>query len=90
MRLKTWATVCSIEMKVIEIMGGLRLPVFNQEMEIYHLIEEKKLVKRSQLNERQQELARTMVKRGILRQFTKDGKLCFVINRPEPLGGMKW
>ena len=68
-------------MRFIEITGGLMVPVSNDEM----LVAEKvrghtgPLPRRS-LNEREQELARQLVHRGVLDRTLIDGRMFYTYN----------
>ena len=68
-------------MKFMEITGGLMVPVSNEEMLVMERVKGHgdPLPKR-QLNEREQELARQLVFRGVLDRAQIDGKLCYIYN----------
>lgn len=53
-------------MRFYEISSGLRLPVSQEEQEILDLATEKHRVAKAELDERQKEVARLMVSRGLL------------------------
>ena len=53
-------------MRFYEISSGLRIPVSQEEQDIIDLIAEKGKIKKSMLDERQQEVSRLMVSRGLL------------------------
>jgi len=73
-------------MKFLEIAGGFLYPVSNEES---MLIEKIKGLgqpyPKSQLDERQRELARQLVNRGVLTRVLVEDKLCFVYNDLEDL-----
>jgi hypothetical protein len=53
-------------MRYFEIAGGFRMPINEEEQEVLTLIQESELeIEDSNLDERQQELARQMVSRGL-------------------------
>jgi hypothetical protein len=65
-----------------EIFGGIHLPVSNEEQELMDLIDSREgLIGRSDLEERQRELARKMVSRGVLDRVQRDGSLHYRISR---------
>ena len=74
-------------MRFHEILGGLQIPVSGEEQGLIDLIEskEEKIIKRSELDERQQEVARKMVSRGILERAMQDGSLFYVVSHPEDI-----
>lgn len=74
-------------MRFREIRGGLQIPVSNEEQGLIELIEsrEGQIVKRSELDERQKELARKMVSRGVLDRAQRDGSLYYVVSKLDDL-----
>lgn len=70
-------------MRFHEIRGGLRIPVSNEEQELIDLIESQdgKIVRRKELDERQRELARKMVSRGVLERTQLDGSLYYLVSK---------
>jgi len=73
-------------LKFIEVRGGFLQPVSNEENVIMERIRgyEGPLPK-AVLDDREQELARNLVCRGLLTRFVHEGKLCFVVNDLEEL-----
>jgi hypothetical protein len=67
-------------MKIIEIIGGMRVPVYNSEKELFEKIKEKNGIGREQLTEREQELARTMLHRGVLKRTKRGSEIVYKIN----------
>jgi hypothetical protein len=68
-------------MRYFEIAGGLRMPVNEEEQEVLTLIQESEhSIDDSNLDERQQEVARKMVSRGLLNRLQKDGKIYYEPN----------
>lgn len=63
-------------MRYFEIAGGLRVPVSADESSILSL-GGKGDIARSDLDDRQNEIARTMTSRGLLRRYKKDEKTFF-------------
>lgn len=74
-------------MRFREIRGGLQIPVSGEEQGLIDLIEsqEGNLIKRSELDERQQEVARKMVSRGVLERTQHDGSLYYVVSKLDDL-----
>lgn len=71
------------EMKYFANTSGVRIPVSNEEEEIFELMDNKDILK-SELNERQQEVARQMVNRGLLKRITtRDKKIKFRKNKDD-------
>lgn len=73
-------------MKFIEIAGGVVTPVSNEELVLLEKIKGSgKPYPKSLLDERQRELARQMVTRGVLTRLLVEDKICFVYNDLEDL-----
>ena len=75
-------------MKFIEIRGGLLQPVSNEE----NILIEKvrgydSPLPRSQLDAREQEVARMLVSRGLLTRIRVEDKLCFTVNDLDEIWG---
>lgn len=66
-------------MRFHEIMGGIKIPVYNEEQMILDKIGDDSIAN-SELNEREQEVARKMVSRGLLNRFVSDGEILFYAN----------
>lgn len=74
-------------MRFHEIRGGIQIPVSSEEQGLIDLIEsqEGQFILRTQLDERQREVARKMVSRGVLERFQRDGSLYYVVSRLDDL-----
>lgn len=68
-------------MRFYEITSGVRIPVSEEEQALLDLTTDHNRIVRAELDERQQEVARRMVSRGLLRRFRdKTGKIVFEPN----------
>jgi len=75
-------------MKFIEIKGGWLQPVSNEENVLMERVKgASSPLPKSQLSEREQELARNLVSRGLLTRLRIDNKLCFTVNDLEDIWG---
>ena len=73
-------------MKFIEVRGGFLQPVSNEENVIVERVRGYDgTLPKAILDEREQELARNLVKRGLLTRLVYEGNLCFVVNDLEDL-----
>lgn len=74
-------------MRFREIQGGIQIPVSGEEQGLIDLIEsqEGQFIKRSELDERQREVARKMVSRGVLDRTQRDGSLYYVVSKLDDL-----
>lgn len=69
-----------VEMKIRQIRGGLAISVNNEEEQLVHKIEESGALARDTLDEREQELARRLVSRGVLTKSFKEDRVFFRFN----------
>ena len=68
-------------MRFVEIQGGLRVPVSNEEQVVAEIIRNnREPLLKSKLNIREQELARNLVHKGIIDRVLIDEKMHFVYN----------
>jgi hypothetical protein len=74
-------------MRFREIRGGIQIPVSSEEQDLIDLIEsqEGNVIKRKELDERQREVARKMVSRGVLERTQRDGSLYYVVSKLDDL-----
>ena len=73
-------------MKFVEITGGILQPVSNEENIVLEMVKGYgSPIPKRELDERQQEIARSLVTRGLLTRFSYNGKLCFVANELEEM-----
>lgn len=73
-------------MRFIDIQGGLRIPVSQEEQTLIEHIRKHQHVLRTSLGERQRELARKMVSRGVLnRGLNEDDQVFYVVNDLEDI-----
>jgi hypothetical protein len=72
-------------MRYFEIMGGLQLPIDQEQSALITMIEEHdNYISEEILDERQLTLADNMVSRGILNRLQVSGKLYYETNKLEP------
>jgi hypothetical protein len=74
-------------MRFREIRGGIQIPVSSEEQGLIDLIESQEggFIQRSELDERQREVARKMVSRGVLERTQRDGALFYIVSRLDDL-----
>lgn len=73
-------------MRFREIRGGLQVPVSNEEQALLERIEKSSGMFRKDLNERERELARLMVSRGVLNRMRDDNReVRYLINDLEDI-----
>jgi hypothetical protein len=62
-------------MKMTEIIGGLRIPLSNEEDNLVNKVKSNKLLEFSKLNEREKELLIGLVRKNVINM--EDGKVTF-------------
>lgn len=62
-------------MKIVEIMGGLQLPITNEEADLLKKFDQSELVTKSNLTEREQLLANNLVNKNVLYRRHQDGRI---------------
>jgi DNA-binding NarL/FixJ family response regulator len=67
-------------MRFYEISSGMRMPVNEEEQALLDRAAEKHSIHRSQLSEREQEVARLMVSRGLLNRGKDDEGIYYTPN----------
>ena len=68
-------------MRFVEIQGGLRVPVSNEEQVVAEIIRDNRgPLAKSKLNIRERELARNLVHKGIIDRVLIDEQVHFVYN----------
>jgi hypothetical protein len=73
-------------MKFVEIQSGVLQPVSNEENIILEMVKGfHGPLPKSKLNQRERELARQLVGRGLLTRVIHEDKLCFVVNELEDI-----
>ncbi len=72
-------------MRYFEIAGGIRMPISEEETALLDQAKDN-LVEDSELDERNQEVARKMVSRGLFNRLSKDGKIYYAANGLEDIG----
>lgn len=66
-------------MKIIEILSGLTVPITNEEQDIMKYFDEGDMVLKSSLNEREQEVANSLINKDIIaRKRNDEGKVVYV------------
>jgi hypothetical protein len=73
-------------MKFIEIQGGLLQPVSNEENVVLERVRgHGEPLPKSLMDQRERELARRLVTRGLLTRIMVEDKLCFLVNDLEEI-----
>jgi hypothetical protein len=68
-------------MRFLEIQGGLRVPVSNEEQIVLNIIQNSRdPFPKNKLNIREQELAKQLVHKGFIDRILIEGKLYFLYN----------
>jgi hypothetical protein len=71
-------------MRFLEVVGGLMVPISNEELLVAERVRgHDGPYPRQQLDEREQELARRLVHRGVLDRTFIEGRMCYIYNDVE-------
>lgn len=63
-------------MKIVEFMGGIQLPITNEESDILTKFQDTEvIIEKSSLTEREQVIANQLVNKGVLIRRNQDGKI---------------
>jgi|JTFO01.1.fsa_nt_gb hypothetical protein len=73
-------------MRYVEIAGGINIMISNEEQELLDMYRELGRIKKAELTERGQELARILVSKGVLNRVTNSNNETYYIpNKQEKL-----
>ncbi len=72
-------------MKMIDILGGIRLAISEEEYMVLEQIKQKEKFYKRNLEERDQRLAHSMVARGVLNRFKDDKGIYYIFNKLQDL-----
>ena len=65
-------------MKIVELVNKVSQPVTNEESDVLGQFQEKPVIKKTELNEREQEVANFLVNKDILlRQKNEEGRIIY-------------
>lgn len=62
-------------MKIVEIMGGIKLPITNEEIDLLNHFEDRDSVLKNTLTEREQVIANQLVMKNVLYRKHQDGRI---------------
>ena len=68
-------------MRWYEIEGRLQIPVSNEEHDLCNLIREKNHLKKDELDEHQQEIARLLIRRDVITKQLINGDIYFSLSK---------
>lgn len=72
-------------MKFRDVAGGLRIYISNEEDHLISKIEESGFASKTSLDEREQEVARKLVSRGVLNRLKNDNGIMYLVNSMQEL-----
>lgn len=67
-------------MRYVDITGGFRVHITEEEDELYSRVKEKRVIKKASLNEREREVARRLVSRGVFDRKKIDNEWQYSVN----------
>ena len=72
-------------MKIIDVLGGIRIPLSEEESKLVSKVRETGKVLKKSLNERERELARRLVNRGVFLRKVEEKLTMYAVNELEDL-----
>ena len=70
-------------MKIVDIIGSLRLPISNEENQLLEKIVKSNGIYKESLDERERELSRQLVNKGVLKRVKNENKTFYLYNEIE-------
>lgn len=64
-------------MKIVELLNSVQLPITNEESDLLNRFDDREMVPRAELNERQQLVANQLVNKDVLLRRNQDGKIFY-------------
>lgn len=72
-----------------EVEGGFTIPVSSEETELISRIETEGSLRKKDLDDREQEVARLLVSRGVLTRHKHNDSIYFTVNSLQDIGDLK-
>lgn len=64
-------------MKIVELLNNIALPITNEEADLLEKFEDKTKILKSDLDERQQTVAHSLITKDVLYRLRENGKIIF-------------
>ena len=64
-------------MRIVELLNNISLPITNEEAEVLDMLNDRKELRKSELDERQQIMANQLVNKDVLYRINENGRISY-------------
>jgi transcription initiation factor IIE alpha subunit len=64
-------------MRIVELLNNISLPITNEEAEVLDMLNDRKELRKSELDERQQIMANQLVNKDVLYRINENGRITY-------------
>ena len=64
-------------MRIVELINNISLPITNEEAEVLDMLNDRKELRKSDLDERQQLMANQLVNKDVLYRISENGRITY-------------
>jgi transcription initiation factor IIE alpha subunit len=64
-------------MRIVELINNIKLPITNEEAEVLDMLNDRKELRKSDLDERQQLMANQLVNKDVLYRISENGRITY-------------
>ena len=64
-------------MRIVELINNISLPITNEEAEVLDMLNDRKELRKSELDERQQLMANQLVNKDVLYRISENGRITY-------------
>lgn len=64
-------------MRIVELLNNISLPITNEEAEVLDMLNDRKEIRKSDLDERQQIMANQLVNKDVLYRINENGRITY-------------
>ena len=64
-------------MRIVELLNNISLPITNEEAEVLDMLNDRKELRKSELDERQQLMANQLVNKDVLYRISENGRITY-------------
>ena len=64
-------------MRIVELINNISLPITNEEAEVLDMLNDRKELRKSELDERQQIMATQLVNKDVLYRINENGRITY-------------
>ena len=64
-------------MRIVELLNNIRLPITNEEAEVLDMLQDRRELRKADLDERQQIMANSLVNKDVLYRISENGRITY-------------